>query len=78
MAVFDGSVDDDYDDDSFRWQSLLMMMTFKRQSLLMNMIIIINDEEEETFKWQFLTTWLHLSHSGGVPSIENFRFLSIF
>ena len=36
------------------------------------------DEEEETFKWQFLTTWLHLSHSGGVPSIENFRFLSIF
>ena len=40
MAVFDGSVDDDYDDDSFRWQSLLMMMTFKRQSLLMNMIMM--------------------------------------
>ena len=31
-----------------------------------------DDEEEEnnTFKWQSLTTWLHLSHSGGVPSIE--------
>ena len=28
------------------------------------------EEEDETFKWQSLTTWLHLSHSGGVPSIE--------
>ena len=28
------------------------------------------EEENETFEWQSLTTWLHLSHSGGVPSIE--------
>ena len=74
MAVFDGGVDDNYDDESFKWQSLLMMMTFKRESLYDD----DEEEEEETFKWQSLTTLLHLSHSGGVPSIEMFLFLAMF